>query len=65
MVGLELEIEGAFIVDKVFEKGILMNCTAGKVLRFLPPLIIGKEDLQKTVDILDEVFQEVLTDLAK
>lgn len=59
MVGLELEIEGTPIVDKAFNEGIIINCTAGKVLRFLPPLIIEKEDLQKTVEVLDKIFQEL------
>ncbi|ARE86472.1 aspartate aminotransferase family protein [Clostridium formicaceticum] len=59
MVGLELEIEGAPIVEKAFKEGLLMNCTAGKVLRFLPPLIVGEQEIQKTVDILGKIFHEV------
>lgn len=59
MVGLELEFEGASIVEKAFHEGIIINCTAGTVLRFLPPLIVEKEDIQKTVEVLDKIFQEL------
>lgn len=59
MVGLELEIEGAPIVQKMTEEGILMNCTAGNVLRFLPPFIIEEKEIQRTVNTLDKIFKEV------
>lgn len=57
--GLELNFTGAEIVDKMREKGVLINCTAGSVLRFAPPLIITKEDIDKMVKILDEVFSDI------
>ncbi len=57
--GLELNFAGAEIVDKMREKGVLINCTAGSVLRFAPPLIITKEDIDKMVKILDEVFSDI------
>ena len=56
MVGLELTKPGAEYVDKLREKGFLINCTADKVLRFVPPLIIGKEDIDKFVKALDETL---------
>ena len=59
MLGLELEIEGAPIVQKIADEGILINCTAGKVLRFLPPFIIEKKDIQRTVEALDKIFKEM------
>ena len=56
MVGLELTEPGAEYVDKLREKGFLINCTADKVLRFVPPLIITKEDIDKFVKALDETL---------
>lgn len=56
MVGLELTKPGAEYVDKLREKGFLINCTADKVLRFVPPLIITKEDIDKFVKTLDEIL---------
>ena len=56
MVGLELTEAGAEYVNKLREKGFLINCTADKVLRFVPPLIITKEDIDKFVKALDETL---------
>lgn len=56
MVGLELTKPGAEYVDKLREAGFLINCTAGNVLRFVPPLIITKEDIDKFVNALDEIL---------
>ena len=56
MVGLELTKPGAEYVDKLREAGFLINCTSGNVLRFVPPLIITKEDIDKFVKALDEIL---------
>ena len=59
MIGVELKFEGKDIVSKCQEKGILINCTVNKVLRFIPPLIVTKEEVDKVTDVLDEVFKDV------
>ncbi|MBQ9026152.1 MAG: aspartate aminotransferase family protein [Methanobrevibacter sp.] len=56
MVGIELTIPGAEYVDKLREKGFLINCTAGSVLRLVPPLIIKKEEIDEFVKALDETL---------
>ena len=56
MVGLELTEPGAEYVDKLREAGFLINCTAGNVLRFVPPLIITKEEIDQFVKALDEIL---------
>ena len=56
MVGLELTKPGAEYVDKLREAGFLINCTADKVLRFVPPLIITKEEVDEIVKALDEIL---------
>jgi len=57
MVGLEIEKDGPEVVKKCIEKGVLINCTADNVLRFLPPLIIKEEEIDYLVEVLDKVFQ--------
>lgn len=57
IIGMELTIEGATIVKLCLERGFLINCTAGNVLRFTPPLIINEEDIDKLIDTLKEVFR--------
>lgn len=59
MIGVELSIEGADIVKGCMERGLLLNCTCGTILRFVPPLIITKEDVDRAVAILDGVMRDV------
>ncbi len=56
MVGIELTEPGAEYVDKFREKGFLINCTAGNVLRLVPPLTIKKEEIDQFVKALDEIL---------
>ena len=56
MVGLELNKPGAEYVDKLREAGFLINCTAGNVLRFVPPLTITKAEIDAFVKALDEIL---------
>ncbi len=56
MWGLELTREGADVVTACRERGLLVNCTQGNVIRLLPPLIIGKDDLDRGLGILEEAL---------
>ena len=55
MVGMELSIKCEDIVAGAREKGVLLNCTSESVLRFVPPLTITKQQLDKVVSVLDEI----------
>lgn len=55
MVGMELTIKCDDIVNRARERGVLLNCTSDSVLRFVPPLTITKEQLDKAVAVLDEI----------
>jgi len=59
IIGMELEKEGAPVVNACIEKGFLINCTQEKVLRFLPPLIVGKEEIDLLIDALDDVLENI------
>lgn len=56
MVGIELTGPGAEYVDKLRERGFLINCTAGNVLRLVPPLIITKSDIDEFIKALDNTL---------
>ncbi|HEX6175448.1 MAG TPA: aspartate aminotransferase family protein [Candidatus Binatia bacterium] len=56
MIGMELEIEGSKIADSCMHEGLLLNCTAYKVLRFVPPLTIRKNEIDRGLDILEKVL---------
>ncbi len=59
MRGIELRIQPRSVISKCMEKGLLV-CSAGyTVLRFVPPLITGKEDIDKAVSIVSEALSEL------
>jgi len=57
IIGVELTEEGADIVKKCMDKGLLINCAGGNVLRFVPPLIITEKDVDVAIGVLGEVLQ--------
>ncbi len=56
MIGVELEIEGSKVADSCMQEGLLLNCTAYKVLRFVPPLTIKRNEIDRGLDILEKVL---------
>ena len=58
IIGVELVFEGKEIVERCLERGFLINCTAGTVLRFLPPLIVTRKEIDQLLTTLDEIFSE-------
>jgi predicted acetylornithine/succinylornithine family transaminase len=56
ILGMELDQEGSKIVEECLKAGLLINCTAHRVLRFLPPLTIGKREVDNGLAILEEVL---------
>lgn len=59
MVGVEVVGQGPDIVAAVMRRGGLINCTAGKVLRFVPPLIIQRQHVDEMVAILDAALGDL------
>lgn len=61
MVGLPLDnkIEGRSVVEKMLEKGFVLNCTHSNALRFMPPYIISYDEINKMIKALNEVFKEL------
>lgn len=58
ILGMELSIEGGEIVKTALERGLLINCTVGKVLRFVPPLTVNKDEIDQMLTILERIFVE-------
>ena len=58
MIGVQLTGPGTEIVDKCLQKGLRINCTCDTVLRFMPPMIATKSQIDQAVDILDNVLTE-------
>ena len=58
MLGMQLTQPGRDIVNACLEKGAIINCTAGDVLRFVPPLIATEKDVDELIAILAEVLPQ-------
>ncbi|MBI4650871.1 aspartate aminotransferase family protein [Candidatus Desantisbacteria bacterium] len=58
LIGMELSYPAHPIVKKCQEKGILLNCIQNTVLRFAPPLIITKKEIDYMIKILDKELSQ-------
>jgi acetylornithine/LysW-gamma-L-lysine aminotransferase len=58
MLGMEFRYEVRNIILKTMDRGVLVLDAGRNVLRFLPPLVIEKEQIDKTILVLDEVIGE-------
>jgi len=56
MQAVELTVPGVDLAVAMRQEGILINCTAEKVLRFLPPLIVTREEIDEMTRALDRVL---------
>jgi len=59
LLGMELTIDGDPIVRACLEKGFLINCTSGTVLRFIPPLIVQRKDIDQLFDVLHGILSKL------
>ena len=59
MWGLELNTDAAPVHEAAIRQGVLVNRTAGKVIRLLPPLIITEAELDRALGLLDAAFSDV------
>lgn len=60
IVGMELSRPGREIVDACLKHGVIINCTAGNVLRFVPPLIVRKAHIDEMTEALDRALAEIV-----
>lgn len=56
ILGMELSRPGREIANECLDYGAIINCTAGNVLRFVPPLNITKTHVDELIAILDKVL---------
>jgi acetylornithine/N-succinyldiaminopimelate aminotransferase len=54
--GMELAVDGRPVVTDCLARGLLINCTMERVLRFLPPLIITQREIDRLLDTLSQVL---------
>jgi predicted acetylornithine/succinylornithine family transaminase len=56
MWGLEAGDKAQVIVTKALEQGLVLNCTAGKIVRLLPSLVVGKAEVDEACTIMQKVI---------
>ncbi len=56
--GMQLTKPGRDIVNRCLDYGLIINCTVGTVLRFVPPLIIEKQHVDELISVLKKVLPE-------
>jgi acetylornithine aminotransferase len=60
MIGIELDRPCGELVARALERGLLINVTADKVVRLLPPLVFTDDDARELVSILAPLIREFL-----
>ena len=60
MAGIELTVPAKEIMIKAADKGLLLIGAGEKVIRFVPPLIISKNDIDKMISILKSCIESFL-----
>jgi 4-aminobutyrate aminotransferase-like enzyme len=54
-----MESDAAAVVVKAREQGLLVSVAGGNVVRFAPPLVVGRAEIDEALSILDAVLSEV------
>jgi acetylornithine/N-succinyldiaminopimelate aminotransferase len=60
MIGIDFGSPCREIAVKMMEKGLLVSCTALNVIRLVPPLILTRKEVDEILEILQEVFNEMI-----
>jgi predicted acetylornithine/succinylornithine family transaminase len=61
MRALELTIDAAPVVEAALKSGLLVNRTAERTVRMLPPLTVSPAEINEAADILDRVLAHAAT----
>ena len=59
MVGIEFKTEVAGVIGKLLDAGIVCGPAGPNVLRFLPPLVITNDHVDRVVSVLDTIVGEM------
>ena len=59
MIGVELSIDGAAVVQACLDRNLLVNATQGRVIRLLPAMTITEAEVEEGCEKLAEAIREV------
>jgi acetylornithine/N-succinyldiaminopimelate aminotransferase len=58
MIGLELTIDGAALVQKCLDRGLLINCTQQTVIRLLPAMTLSDDQVDEGCETLAKALRD-------
>lgn len=58
LLGMELNRDGAPVVEACLKKGFVINCVQGNTLRFVPPLIVQQAEIDGLIQCLDDILKD-------
>lgn len=56
MQGIELAIPAGDVVKKALEAGVVLISAGTNIIRFVPPLVVQKEHIDRMTEVLDEIL---------
>lgn len=59
LIGIELTESNLPVVQMAKDKGVIINLTAGNVIRLLPPLITNQQQADKTIDVVSQIVRDL------
>ncbi len=59
MIGVELSIDGAAVVQACLDRNLLVNATQGRVIRLLPAMTVTQAEVEEGCEKLAEAIREV------
>ncbi|NNL77239.1 MAG: aminotransferase class III-fold pyridoxal phosphate-dependent enzyme, partial [Desulfobacterales bacterium] len=59
LLAIKLNINAESLVSRCLQRGFFINCIQEKILRFIPPLIIQKKEIDALIGCLDELIREL------
>ena len=59
MIGIELSVDGAAVVQACLDRQLLVNCTQGNVIRLLPAMTVTAAEVEEGCQKLSEAIFEV------
>ncbi|MDW8193282.1 MAG: aspartate aminotransferase family protein [Nitrososphaerota archaeon] len=62
MLGVEFKFEVLSIIMKALDRGVIVLDAGKNVLRFLPPLVIEKDQIDQVISVLDSILKEEESD---
>ena len=65
MRGLELAVDAQPVIEGALKAGLLVNRTAERVVRMLPPLTVTAEEIDEAIRVLDGVLASMSVEEVK